>query len=232
MARGHDYEIISDVAHARTKLYAWLGSLSAVLAALLHKEGQKFVEYLFGSTASKDLGWLTSLITSIGAMSIFAGLIWAFRNYVWKWPLALPFYILTGAKRPPVLLGNYEGTLTWYNTVEDEKGRSSATVSILQSWDQMLVQFKFSDEHGMSRAESNSEIAILEMGLDPNRVTLKYIYRYSAAENAYQGKGIDKTSMDGTASLHFWRVNGKWKVDGNYYSDDRGSGKITLSQVS
>jgi len=231
MSRGHDYALYTDVPNARVKLYAWLAVISVLLSTTLHDVGKRIAAFI---DQSHRLDWLVSLITSFGAMTIFGVLIYLFRTFVWKWRIAAPLYALGGAKQPPIIAGKFLGTVSWFDSkTRDSKkmaGGSHVMATIIQSWDNILIRFDFPDGSGGYRAGSTSEMAILEMGLDPSRTSIQYTYRYDTTIDNPNGKGVTRTFIHGTSLMTFNMTKKGWRVDGHYYSDDGGSGKIALTQ--
>ena len=249
MAHGHEYPIYSGEPTDRGKV-----RMTLALTAFLIFVAYDLVE---NRIRLGNWDWVRfwgeyNFITASLPLLIFGILSRLFDEWIWKTRVGGFLFYLLQIPQPQDLSGRYRVRVTWFdrdaakkgvgnsvanatasgvsdsiaNADERATGESDAIATIKQDWRTLIVDFSFPDELGR-RAWSMSRMALLEEGPNRSYVNLIYTYEYEGLEIREDRQGLNKKRIKGTARLTFLRNANEWKIDGDYYSDDASSGRIT-----
>ncbi len=154
--------------------------------------------YLLHVTLGNVIPWWIDVPSVIG----FYGLFYlTFERLLWKMRLLRQL----GLIRVPNLNGEWSGYLC--SSFDGRDGQHAATLNIRQNWTQLDISMRA--EH----SRSSSVIATITTS-DPVSRTLSYEYI-----NEPRSDAIDTMhSHRGTAMADLSTVNGKWILDGEYYT--------------
>ena len=147
---------------------------------------------------------------SISVLLVFTGIIWAFNNYLWRWPVTSK---LAGV---PNLRGKWIGPLDSSYQVENGDGPIRPEFTIHQTWTRIEVNADFAK----SRSESTSASFITDKG----RPQLVFTYRnYPRDSSSNQGPHA------GTNTLRCMTdSNGRPLLQGEYYTDQQRNNHGTM----
>lgn len=225
MRHGHEYSIYSDAPASRIGVYGVIGVTAVTIIGLIR--GAVVARFARAGEPVPDWFFYVGAVTPL---VLFGLLVLVFDRFAWHWMIARPVYWLARDATPPYIHGDYLGTVTWKNQEASKEEKSEASVHIIQRWQRLVVLFDFWDEPQIKRASSHSDMATIVREMDDNKLTLQYAYSYEANESTPDG-GTKRAVHHGTAVLDFVKLEGLWNVNGYYYSDDTGSGRIVLKQV-
>lgn len=132
MSQEHEYALLGGV--NRAKVGRYLSLLSATVSAVIVFLLLTAVDLAkhFGVPATLP----PSVLSLVGAGTIFAILYWIFDLYAWRWPY------LSSLLKVPDLSGKWRCIGLTLNTDGSTQHNWEGTVTILQSWDKLRVHLK------------------------------------------------------------------------------------------
>ena len=214
----HEYVFHCDKEGGRTNVYAVLALLSLGFSLLL-------IRILHEHPYIKVVA---EFVEAAAPLAVFAILHGFFRKYAWNTPSARPVFAIARSSRPPDLTGSYAGKLRCFEPEGAlQQNNYEAEVTITQDWERMLVHFHFPNPPSwMTSSRSDSEIAVLRGNQQVAELDFEYRHDRVLDENT----GILRRQIHGFTNLQFERKADLWEAHGTYFSEDGGSGTITLNQ--
>lgn len=194
----HSYSIDG----SRTKIAGYIMFVAVVLANVLNYLATLLVERLPFSIGS----------VSISVFLVFTGLLWAFNNHLWRWPLISRF---AGV---PDVSGRWVGPLdsSYNNDNGGDDGPMRPEFTIHQTWSRIEVDADFTK----SRSESTSASFITDKG----RPQLVFTYR-----NYPRDSSSNRGPHEGTNMLRYMTdSDGDELLHGEYYTDQKRNNHGTM----
>jgi hypothetical protein len=165
-----------------------------------------FVAYLIYFAAHNFLGAVGQNITPFVVFSLFGALVWVFENFAWR--------LLCRIRQLKIadFSGVYEGEIV----AGDERKRSTATITITQTWTTIKVAFKSGDASSRS---ISAGVLFDRLGFDEIELAYNYF-----------GQGGDVPAHYGTAMVRLQPDRG---LDGAYFTEQKRDsfGSIAVRRV-
>lgn len=201
----HEYALLGGINRAQIGRY--LGSIAALISS-----GIVFLLLSFVNLADKfgiPVNLPPSILSLIGAGSVFTILYWLFSRYVWRWARVRDLL------KVPDLAGTWECNGVSIALDEGEEQQWDGTIVITQSWDRIRVRMK------TRQSSSNSIVASLLYD-EADGYQLIYNYRNDPKISETQlSSHLGFSSMTISRNLR--------KAEGEYFN---GRGRITFGTMN
>lgn len=229
MIEGHDYTICSRGPGSRARIYALLALLTAFITPLAQHGTLSFIRQVWGD--DWDMAERVFFFGGFTALVLFGILVNLFTNYLWRTPIGWTLFRVAALPAPPDLADAYEGTIEIIQpTSGDAPLRVECQMWIAQTWEQMSMVVARESGDG-SMVHSHSDMAMLEVGMLTDVVTLRTTYTFEETLPRRLGVGMMNRTFCGATILHFTREEGQWHVTGHFFDDEGRSGQLHLKQT-
>jgi hypothetical protein len=229
MIEGHDYTIYSNGPTGRSRMYVFLGLITAFLTPLVQQWALIAVRRYWGDDWDIAKGAL--FFGGFTALLLYGALINVFDIYLWRMKVGSWMFSLIGLAVPPNLNGEYRGTLELDSTTEGEAlFRTDFLMRISQTWEQISLVVQREAEAG-GLVLVHSDMASIRVGMMAGVNTLRFVYTFEENLPRREAAGSVAQQFSGAGTFEFRRDGDAWQVTGHFFDDIGRSGQIRLRQV-
>jgi SMODS-associating 2TM, beta-strand rich effector domain len=226
---GHDYTIYSTGPSGRSRMYAFLGLITASLTPLAQHWAIVVAQRYWGDDL--DLAKAALFFGGFTALFLYGVLLNFFTTYLWRMKLGLWMFWLIGLSAPPNLNGKYRGTLEFNSATDRETMlRTDFFMRITQTWEQISLTVQRQAEAG-GVVLIHSDMASIRVGMMAGVNTLSFVYTFEESLPRREGVGSMVQQFCGAATFDFRRDGDAWHVTGHFFDDIGRSGQVNLKQT-
>ncbi len=212
----HEYSIETEDSFSRTRVHAVL----AVFSVALVMSGRKLFIDAIGDPPDSSAVTSAFWVGAIGPLTVF-GLLWnLFDKVLWRTWVGVGISKLAGCVIVPNISGSYLACTEWSTAPNLQPKRRAAQVSIRQTWSRICITL---DSSGV---DSHSKSVTAHLRMTEAHCELVYTYEFHAASSSELKRSGGTQYLSVSKSL-----DGKWEGSGFYFTENRDSGRLHLSQT-